>query len=132
MIADVFLNDYFEHVLDEHELNETLIKWLISNGVFTSPINSIEDAEVTDIEVIQSGYTIENGQLTIQAKYTAKIACFYVDRNEQDRSFSALFELVVKCILAETKVVSDNGDLTITYKIKDAWPAVEIEMLHCK
>ena len=132
MLSDVFLNDYFDNILDQHGLNEVLINWLIREGHFDGPINSIEDADVTNLRLLTSSDTFKPDGLALQANYTVDINYFYVNRDGQDRLLSTRFDLKGAFTFSQTKVVADGGDLSITYTLTEASPAMEVELLHCK
>lgn len=133
MLRDVFLRDYFDSIVDQEEpnhlLNEVLITWLIDEGVFEGPINSIEDARVEDIEILSAQHTLAGDDLVIHAGYTATLTCDYVDRDGLDSAFTARLELAGQFTLAETGAAVDNGELRVTYRLKEALPAQEIELL---
>lgn len=133
MFWDVFLRDYFDNIIDEeelnHEMNETLITWLVGEGIFNNPINSIEDANVESIEILSSRHAFENDALIVYADYIAVMTCYYVSRDGRDKSFTAKFELTGKFTLSEINAVMNAGDLLVTYRLKEALPTEQIKIL---
>lgn len=135
MLANVFLRDYLDGLVDQeeqnHELNEALITWLIDNAVFDGPINSIEDVNLDNAEILGSSATLEDGVLTIRGSYTLDMTCFYVDKDGDDRSFTAKFELAGQFRLAETAALMNDNGLQVNYMLDEAWPAEQVELVCC-
>ncbi len=132
MISDAFFASYFDDISDQHEFNEPLLKWLISEGVFDGPINCFEDVGAVDIEIQESSHVFENSGLTVRAAYTAALNFFYVDRNGQDCSISTEFDLHGEFIFSEAAAGFNGDDLTLTYRLREALPTKGIKLLRCE
>lgn len=129
LIAEVFLRDYFDNLLDEHELSETLLGWLVEGGFYEGPINSFEDAEIVDVELGEAEAQLEEGGLVVRAVYTARLRGDYVDREGRDHVLSAAFALSGSFYLAGGRAQSVGGEVAAAWQLGQARPAEEIRLL---
>lgn len=136
MVADVFLRDHLDGLVDQEDanqnLNEVLITWLIDNGIFAGPVNSVEDVNLDNAEILGARAELDGGVLVIHGSYTLDMTCFYVDKDEQDQSFTAKFELAEQFRLVETAALMDDGELQVRYRLEETRPSGQINLVHCE
>lgn len=111
MNIEDFLSSYFEDSLDEEELNEMLIAWLIENDEFVGPINCVEDAEISDIKIISTSFAVDNDTATVQTQFIVKLHFDYVNSDEQDCEYNTEFEITCKFIFNKDEFEDKNNEL---------------------
>lgn len=131
MFFEVFLRDYFENDMDLEALTERLAVQLVEEGTFAGPVNSIEDADVEDIDITERGAAFEGDVLVLRAQYTVKVRYFYVDREEQDDSFLSGFEVAGRFRFVETDAEASGGDLRVAYRLEEALPMESVKTQFC-
>lgn len=128
MNVDDFIRDYFDDVLDENELHETLLQWLIDEDIHHGPINSFEDAEVLCVELLDSDIKTEGNTLIVKAKYITDIRYEYADDKGQGHVLTAKFELAGVFTFAGDEM-SESDPAVRVDNLKEAQPAKEIRLL---
>ena len=79
---ELFLQDCLDALADDEEqscaLSETLLAWLIGEGVFAGPVNSVEDAHIDDVALLNARPQAA-GEAGVAAAYTLEMTCLYTD-----------------------------------------------------